>query len=40
MARKKEAPGGEPKVSAAARPFHDAIVGLTDAFCREHLDGE
>ncbi len=40
MARKKEAPGGEPMVPAAARPAYDAIVALTDAFCRERLDGE
>ena len=40
MARMKEAPGGEPTVPAAARPVYDAIVALTDAFCREHLGGE
>src|SRR3954468_3035688 len=40
MARKKEASGGETKVSTGARPCYDAIVTLTDAFCREHLDGE
>ena len=40
MARKKQAPGEEPTVPATARPAYDAIVALTDAFCREHLDGE
>src|SRR6516165_6465342 len=40
MARKKQGPGEEPTVPAAARPVYDAIVGLTDAFCREHLNGE
>src|SRR3954467_2986471 len=40
MARKKEAPGGEPTVPAAARPAYAAIVALTDGFCREHLNGE
>lgn len=40
MARKKEALGGEPSIPATARPAYDTIVGLTDAFCREHLDGE
>lgn len=40
MARNKEAPGGEPTAPAAARPAHHALVALTDAFCREHLDGE
>src|SRR5438270_7232846 len=40
MARKKEAPGGEPTVPAAARPAYAAIVALTDGFCREHLTGE
>ncbi len=40
MARKKQEPGAEPSVPAPARPAYDAIVALTDAFCREHLDGE
>lgn len=40
MARKKQDPGEEPTVPASARPAYDAIVALTDAFCREHLDGE
>ena len=31
---------GVATASAAARPAHDRIVGLTDAFCREHLDDE
>ena len=40
MARKKRQPSGEPTVPATTRPAYDAIVALTDAFCREHLDGE
>ena len=40
MARKKQHPGEEPTVPATARPAYDAVVALTDAFCREHLDGE
>jgi hypothetical protein len=40
MARKKQDPGEKPTVPATARPAYDAIVFLTDAFCREHLDGE
>src|SRR3954452_9372749 len=30
----------EPPIPAAARPAYDAIVALTDAFCREHLNAE
>jgi uncharacterized protein DUF6398 len=37
MARKQE---GELSIPAAARPAYDAIVALTDAFCREHLNAE
>src|SRR5438445_4255770 len=40
MARKKHHPIEEPTVPATSRPAYDAIVALTDAFCREHLDGE
>lgn len=40
MARKKQDPGEEPTVPATARSAYDAIVALTDGFCREHLDGE
>lgn len=40
MARKKQNPAGEPPIPAAARPAHDTIVGLTDAFCRAHLNEE
>jgi hypothetical protein len=32
--------GGESTTTAAVRPAHDRIVGLTDAFCREHLNAE
>ena len=38
MARTKRQPSKEPPIPATARPAYDAIVGLTDAFCREHLD--
>ena len=40
MARKKQDQGVEPSVPATARPAYDAVVGLTDAFCREHLNEE
>ena len=40
MARKKQGPREEPTVPATARPAYDAVVGLTDAFCREHLNEE
>ncbi len=40
MARKKPASGEEPTVPATARPAYDAIVAMTDAFCRERLGGE
>jgi hypothetical protein len=40
MARTKGQPKGDPLIPQAARPTHDKIVSLTDAFCREHLNGE
>ena len=40
MARIKRQPGDEPPVPATVRPAYDAIVGRTDAFCREHLTEE
>ena len=40
MARIKRQPSKEPPIPATARPAYDAIVGLTDAFCREHLNEE
>ncbi len=40
MARTKRQPSEEPSIPATARPSYDAVVALTDAFCREHLDGE
>jgi Domain of unknown function (DUF6398) len=40
MARKKQDSGEAPTVPATARPAYDAIVDLTDGFCREHLNGE
>jgi hypothetical protein len=30
----------EPPIPASARPAHDAVVVLTDAFCGEHLTAE
>ena len=30
----------EPLIPTSARPAYDAIVALTDAFCREHLNAE
>ncbi|MHC5537136.1 DUF6398 domain-containing protein [Singulisphaera rosea] len=32
--------GGESSAKEKVRRAHDVIVGLTDAFCREHLDDE
>ncbi len=40
MAPKKSKPSKEPTVPASARPAYDVITGLTDKFCREHLDAE
>jgi hypothetical protein len=40
MAGKKSDPGKAPTVPESARPAHDAIVALTDAFCRDRLDEE
>ena len=40
MARTKPQPGKEPSIPATARPAYDAVVSLTDAFCREHLNEE
>jgi hypothetical protein len=40
MSRKKQDPGEEPTVPATARPAYDAIVALTGAFCRKHLNDE
>ena len=40
MARTKRQQSKEPSIPATARPAYDAVVALTDAFCREHLDGE
>jgi hypothetical protein len=40
MARTKRQLRVEPPIPATARPAYDAVVALTDAFCREHLDGE
>jgi hypothetical protein len=40
MARAERRPSKEPPIPATARTAYDAIVGLTDAFGREHLDEE
>src|SRR4051794_23657467 len=40
MARKANGSGGEASIPASAPPVYDAVVALTDAFCREHLNGE
>jgi hypothetical protein len=40
MARKEQGPSEEPTVPATARPAYETVVGLTDAFCREHLNEE
>jgi hypothetical protein len=40
MTRKAKRPEGEPTVPEAAKPAYDVIVGLTDAFCLEHLTHE
>jgi hypothetical protein len=40
MAHTKGPPHKEPAVPAVVRPAHDAIVALTDSFCREHLNDE
>ena len=37
MARKRDR---EPPIPAAARPAYDAVVALTAAFCRDHLNVE
>jgi hypothetical protein len=38
QAASPRAKGGKSSTSAAAAPAYEAIVGLIDAFCREHLD--
>jgi hypothetical protein len=40
MARTRPQPADEPSIPAAARTVYEAIVALTDAFCRGHLNGE
>ena len=40
MARTKRQPGDESSIPAPVRPAYDAIVRLTDSFCREHLNDE
>jgi hypothetical protein len=40
MTRKVERHEGEPALPESVKPVHDAIVALTDAFCREHLNEE
>jgi hypothetical protein len=40
MAKAKREPRDEPSVPATVRPAYEAVVGLTDAFCRAHLNAE
>jgi len=40
MARTNPQPSKEPSIPATARPAYEAVVGLTDAFCRDRLDAE
>jgi hypothetical protein len=40
MARPKHQPDREPSIPAKVRPAYDAIVALTDGFCRNHLHDE
>jgi len=40
MASITRQPRKEPSIPAAVRPSYDAIVALTDSFCREHLNDE
>jgi hypothetical protein len=40
MTRRTKPPDGEGSIPTAARPAYDAIVALTDAFCRQHLNDE
>src|SRR3954466_9114142 len=40
MARTKRQPGDEPTVPTTVRSAYEAVVGLTDAFCQEHLNAE
>src|SRR4051794_10778654 len=40
MARTKHQASKEPSIPATARPAYEAVVGLTDAFCRGHLNEE
>lgn len=40
MARIKRQPSKEPPIPTTVHPAYDVIVGLTDAFCREHLNEE
>jgi len=40
MGQTRQEPDDEPKIPEAVRPVYQAIVDLTDAFCREHLDEE
>jgi hypothetical protein len=40
MARKQQGTNDESSIPATARPAHDTIVSLTDAFCQKHLNDE
>jgi len=40
MAKTKRQLSDEPSIPETVRPVYNAIVGRTDAFCREHLNAE
>jgi hypothetical protein len=40
MARIKRQASKEPPIPAPARPAYDVIAGMTEAFCRDHLNEE
>jgi hypothetical protein len=40
MGQTRRKPDDEPRIPEAMRPVYQTIVGLADAFCRDHLDEE
>jgi hypothetical protein len=40
MAPTKRRPNKEPSITAGVRHAYNAIVALTDSFCREHLNDQ
>lgn len=40
MVSRQQHSSDEPTIPSAVRPAYDAIVALTDAFCRDHLNEE